>query len=71
MTRKKKDQRLLPNLVTMPNGERFVATLMRVQCRYEDGTPEDLTLMHKNTPIEINGGEEFVVAYIREDLINR
>lgn len=55
----------------MPNGERFVATLMRVQCRYEDGTPEDLTLMHKNTPIEVNGCEEFVVAYVREDLINR
>lgn len=53
------------------NGRRYVSVAVKVQSRYEDGTPEDLTLIPDNQMVELVGGEEFLLVYVLESVVNK
>lgn len=51
----------------MPNGDVLVAVVMRVQDRYENGAPENLTYIPDDMTCELSedvSKNEFVIAYV-------
>ena len=69
MSRDKKKRYV--DVVCMPNGDRYVPIVMKIQSKYEDGVPEDLTLIPDQQSVEIMGGEEFMVVYAKESMVKR
>jgi hypothetical protein len=56
----------IPASIVLPNGDRYVATVFKIEDRYENGIPENCLLLHDEAVAEIVGGEEFFIAYILE-----
>ena len=61
----------LPPDVQLPADIRLSARLLRIRTRYEDGVPEELTLIPADCPVELVKGDVFVVAYFPHKLVNR
>ena len=60
-----------PGKITMPNGEVFRLVLMRVVEKYEDGSPLDLTYIKDDGMVELDRGDWFVTAYVRDDIFKQ
>lgn len=58
-------------VIVMPNGDRYVPIVLKIQDKYEDGVPENLTLIPDKQSVEIVGGEEFMVVYALENMVRR
>ncbi len=61
----------LPEIVEMENGEVYVAVMMRIVSRDEDGRPQELQYLPDDVAIESWQGDEFLVAYIKREMIQR
>lgn len=57
-----------PRIIVL-GGERYHATVFKIQTRYENGIPEDCTLLHDNITVEVVGGEAFLIAYVSERML--
>lgn len=53
------------------DGKKHVEILMKIQTRYENGCPEDLTLLPDDQLVEISGGEEFLTVWMLEKMVKQ
>ena len=51
--------------------DRFIATVMQVLERDEEGRPRVLRAMYEGETAKLEGGEEFTVAYVNEVMLIR
>lgn len=68
---KKKRKPKLPGRLVI-DGVHYLATVMRVQHRYEDGTPEDVTIIKDEMTIELSTdptNNEFIIVYVKESTL--
>jgi hypothetical protein len=45
-------------------GEDYKPTVLKVTGRYPDGRPKDCLMIHDDQTTELQGGEEFIVAFL-------
>lgn len=53
------------------NGVKHTLVLIKIQSRYENGVPEDLTHLPDDMAVELVGGEQFLTAYIPTEMVKR
>lgn len=61
-----------PSIIILENGEILKVSLFRIESRYEDGTPENLTLIKENMTVELSNDPEknyFLIAYVNEKML--
>ena len=69
MPKKRKRPKNTPRRVRI-GGEWYVLSVFRVQERYEDGTPEDMTLIKEDGVAELStdpSKNQFITGFIREE----
>jgi hypothetical protein len=60
-------KKLPPPAVLNLGGRMYDLVVLRVQSRYEDGTPEDVTVLKNDMTVELSTDQarnEFVTAYL-------
>lgn len=60
----------LPQKISLPNGAIYQAVLIRICDVDENNIPENLVLLPESRPVEINGGDRFMVAYVPQEVMN-
>lgn len=60
-------------IVMKRNGKelRFVETIFLINTKYPDGSPRNCTLLPDDHTIELAGGEEFLRAFVNEEMLSK
>lgn len=64
----------MPMGIRLPDGKILRAAVARIQSRYEDGMPEDITLLRDDMVIELSedvSKNHFITVYVDEKHINK
>lgn len=57
-----------PEWITI-KGVHYKLTVFKIHNHYENGDPEDCTLIPDEQIVEITGGEKFMIVYVRKDML--
>ena len=67
-----KSRRKYPSRIRLPSGESLVCVVARIQTRYENGMPEDVTLIPDDMTVELSDDKknnQFMMVYVREAML--
>jgi hypothetical protein len=60
---KRKRSNKTPNIINV-NNELYYATVFLIHTKHQDGTPALCKLMKDDSTIDLEGGGEFMIAYV-------
>jgi hypothetical protein len=49
-------------------GDTYVATVMKINSKYPDGTPKELTLIRDEDTVKLSEGDEFTIPYFLKSM---
>ena len=59
----------LPGSIIMRHDEKYVATVVKVESKDQLGRPKNLTFLYDEESIHLEGGEAFLIVYVKADCI--